>query len=251
MSAKRDRTESLLTAEMLKKRYFHGITIQDEEGNDLPDEIYTDAIQQAISWLEIELEIDISPTSRTERYDLHSVDYQNWSYLKLRQYPVISIEKIRALFPGNNELIEFPSDWIRLYPDSGEVSLVPVAGSISEYFITSSGVLPHVMLSKYVPQFFEVEYTTGFPNDEIPFIINKIIGLKAAIDIFDVAGDLIVGAGIANYSISVDGLSQSVGTTSSATNAGYGARITSYNKQIKELLPRLKKYYKGIPFFVS
>jgi hypothetical protein len=34
-----------------------------------------------------------------------------------------------------------------------------------------------------------------------------------------------------------------VNTTSSATNAGFGARIIEYQKEIKQLLPNLRRYY--------
>lgn len=251
MSAKLGKTESIITVSELKKRYFHGVKILDEDNNELEDDVYEDAINQAISWLEHELEIDLTPTDRTERYDLRSIDYTNWSYIRLRQFPVLRIDSFKALFPGNQQLIEFPPEWVRLYNETGEVSLVPTAGTISQYFITSSGVLPHLIGSAHVPQFFEIKYITGFDYDSIPYIINKAIGLRAAIDIFDIAGDLIVGAGIANYSLGVDGLSQSVGTTSSATNAGYGARILSYGKQLEKIMKRLNKYYKGVGFFVA
>ena len=64
----------------------------------------------------------------------------------------------------------------------------------------------------------------------------------------NIAGDLIAGAGIATQSISIDGLSQSVGTTSSATNSGYGARVIQFNKELKELMTTLRAKYKIIGF---
>jgi hypothetical protein len=78
---------------------------------------------------------------------------------------------------------------------------------------------------------------------EVPRDIMQAIGWLASMLPLDTAGDLIAGAGIANYSVSLDGYSESVGTTSSATNAGYGARILSYQKQLKDALPRLRARY--------
>ena len=75
--------------------------------------------------------------------------------------------------------------------------------------------------------------------------------MKAAMRVLDVAGDLIAGAGIANKSLSIDGLSQSIGTTSSATNAGYGARILSYKSELKERMGNLKNYYSAIRMVVA
>jgi hypothetical protein len=73
----------------------------------------------------------------------------------------------------------------------------------------------------------------------------------ASLGPFHVFGDLIGGAGIANVSLSMDGLSQTIGTTSSATNAGYGARIINYLKQLKEQIPLLRRYYKGLRMVVA
>ena len=67
---------------------------------------------------------------------------------------------------------------------------------------------------------------------------------------FNIAGDLILGAGIARQSLSIDGLAQQIDSTSSATNSGYGARIINYNKEIKETLERLQGTYKRINFTV-
>jgi hypothetical protein len=33
---------------------------------------------------------------------------------------------------------------------------------------------------------------------------------------------------------------------SSATNAGFGARLTQYQKELKEVVPKLTQYYKGL-----
>lgn len=246
-----NRTESLLTVAEFKKRYFHGVQILDGDGNELPDDAYGTYINQAISWLELELDIDIIPTPRVERKDFLRVDYNNWAYLRLNHYPVIEVTEWKAQYPNNENLLIYPKEWYRLYKETGELQLVPTGGSVSNFFINGNGgYLPHMFSVNHVPQMFEITYTSGFEHDSIPYLLNKLIGMKAAIDAFNIAGDLITGAGIAGYSLSVDGLSQSVDTTSSATNAGYGARIIQYEKQIKNDLKTARKYFKGINFGV-
>lgn len=86
---------------------------------------------------------------------------------------------------------------------------------------------------------------------DIPRDILDAMGKRAAIGVLDVAGDLIAGAGIANKSTGLDGVSQSVGTTSSATNAGYGARIIHYEQQLKRDMPRLRAKYQGVRLGVA
>ena len=58
-------------------------------------------------------------------------------------------------------------------------------------------------------------------------------------------------AGIANQSVSIDGLSQSVGTTQSAMFGGASARIESYAKDLDErILPMLRARLGGIRMVV-
>ncbi len=76
-----------------------------------------------------------------------------------------------------------------------------------------------------------------------PALVKAILMIASMLPL-DIAGDLIAGAGIAQQLISVDGLSQQIQTTSSATNAGYGARILSFQNQLKVLLPALRSQYR-------
>ena len=84
----------------------------------------------------------------------------------------------------------------------------------------------------------------------VPADIKHVIGLKAGLLPLDIAGDLIAGAGVANYSIGADGVHQSLGTTSSATNSGYGARRLAFERELKSLLPALRAKYKTMNFGV-
>jgi len=81
--------------------------------------------------------------------------------------------------------------------------------------------------------------------DRLPADIKAAIGYKAALLPLDVAGDLIAGAGIASKSTSMDGLSQSVNTTSSSTNSGFGARVLQFEREMKALLPAIRARYTG------
>jgi len=79
--------------------------------------------------------------------------------------------------------------------------------------------------------------------------LTQAVLLTAAMMPLDVAGDLIVGAGIASYSVSMDGISENVNTTSSATNSGYGARVIQFQKELKSLIPALRAKYSRIKMF--
>lgn len=243
----RDRFESLMTAELLKQRFLLGINLTLDDGSPYPPEFFEYCINSAISILEHDLDIFITPVEMKKvPFDYRSPNYYNWNFIQLDHYPVISIDKWRVIFPAGTTLFEYPLSWIRSDLDKGILQLFPDQGSIPQWMV-NSGFMPW-LASGYsmIPHFYELDYTAGFPNDKIPYAINEAIGIIASILPLDTAGDLIAGAGIANFSISMDGLSQSVGTTSSATNSGYGARILSYQGRLKNTMKVLRDYYKGI-----
>lgn len=86
---------------------------------------------------------------------------------------------------------------------------------------------------------------------KVPSDVLHLVGMYAALFPLNTAGDLIAGAGIAQRSFSMDGLSSSVSTTASATNAGYGARILQYTDEIKRLLPLVRRAYHGVSMRVG
>lgn len=79
-----------------------------------------------------------------------------------------------------------------------------------------------------------------------PSAILDAAGLLSAMLPLDTAGDLIIGAGISNLSLSMDGISQSIGTTAGVENSGYGARIIQYKKRLDTLMAALKADYKNV-----
>ena len=242
-------TANIMTISDLKQIYLFGLDLTDNGGNPFPDIVFEWGIRQAIGYIERYLDVLIRPTVFTDqRYDYYRGDYVNWTIIDLREAPVISVEKVAVTWPSNTVVIEFPADWIQLRPDSGQVNIVPTSGTLSQVLLTGGGsFLPLLATGNdFVPNILAVDYTAGFAEGQVPIEIRDVIGKYASLAPLNIAGDLIVGAGIASKSIGIDGLSQTINTTSSATNAGYGARITQYLKELKESLPMLRRYYKGI-----
>lgn len=239
----------VLTISELKDIFLFGLDLTDDAGNPFPDVMFEWGIRSSIAFWERRLDIRIKQTVFTgERYDYYRGDYLNWTVIKLRESPVVSVEGVRVTWPSNTTVIEFPSDWIQLRPDVGQVNIVPTSGTLSQVLLTAGGsFLPLVASGRdFVPNILEVDFTAGFETGEVPQDIRDAVAKLAAFAPLNVAGDLIVGAGIASKSISIDGLSQSINTTSSATNAGYGARLVQYEKELKRVTPVLERYYKGI-----
>jgi len=239
----------VLSVAQLKQRYLFGIDLTNDAGEPMPDKVFEHYILTGIEYLEHELDIPILPTSFLgEKHDYYRNDYQAFTIVQLENYPLISVEDFNVDYPSGQNVINFPDEWLRLDKTHGLVRIVPTAGTLSQILIGQGGsYLPMIYSGMdYLPDLFSIDYTAGFEDCQIPQNLLDIIGKTASLGPFNIFGDLIAGAGIATLSVSIDGLSQNVGTTSSATNAGFGARLINYQKEIKASIPVLRRYYKGI-----
>lgn len=243
----------VISVDELKTNYLFGLDLTDDAGNPYPDTLYEFFIKSALSWLEHRLDIPIAvKTLVGEAHDYFREDYNKYIWMKLKESPVISVEEVRMVLPGEQVVQTFEDDWIHIQKDSGQLQLVPGTGTAGSILLGAGGAYIPLIYgnNRFIPDAFRVDYTAGFEPGQVPPLITDLIGKKASFGPLNIAGDLLGGAGIASQSISIDGLSQSFNTTSSATNAGYGARLLQYGKEIKELLPMLERYYKGLKFSV-
>ncbi len=175
-------------------------------------------------------------------------EYFKYIHLQTDKYPVIAIDKIRLVLPTDNEVIEYPAEWIFLQDFSGQIDIVPGNGQISVVTLGQTGAwLPLIYgWTDFIPQVFRIDYRAGF--DCVPENIVDFIGMLASFGPLNVAGDLILGAGIASQQISIDQIQTAISSTQSATNAGYGARLVTYARKLREMRPEIRRYWKGVRF---
>lgn len=239
----------IISVSELKTNYLFGVDLTNDQGVEYPDSLYEWYIKSAVSWVEHRLDLPLRPKSITaERHDFYPMDYQNFIYLKLREYPVLEVSQVQMILPGETVAQDFDSDWFQLRRDSGVLHIVPGTGSSSTILFGGGGSwLPFAKnANRFIPDVFRVTYTAGFEAGQLPYDIRDIVGKTASLGPLNIAGDLLGGAGIASQSLGIDGLSQSFSTTSSATNSGYGARVGIYTREIKTQLPIIRSYYKGM-----
>lgn len=244
----------LIDAAWVKEKFLFGVNLQDDNGNEMSDALVNFYIRSAQQYVARELDVLLFETEIVEEaHDYMLRDYDSFSFIQLFRRPVQSVSKVILEFPFSSNRIEFHEDWFRVDSISGQLNLLPTMGSLTSVFISGGGAfLPWLSSTRdYLPCTFRVSYKAGFGKDEVPEDFLEVMGMRAAMGPLNIAGDLIAGAGIANKSISLDGLSQSIGTTSSATNAGYGARIIQYHKEIESFLSRLRPYYAGLRMAVA
>lgn len=245
----------LISVEEIKQRYLFGIDLTDTDGNEMPKNYYEHNIRMAQAWLEKEIPgIMLCPKEiKSESHDYHLADYQSYCGIKLYRQPVIDVSEVAIQLPLSANRVVFDPSWYRTESVNGFINLLPTQGTFSSMLLSQGGSFLPLLYSgmPYVPHLFKITYTAGFKKGEVPANILEIIGLKAAMGPLNVFGDLVAGAGIASKSISLDGLSQSVATTSSATNSGYTARVVQYQKQLKDMLEDLAMQYTGIQMSVG
>ena len=263
----------------LIQEYLFGINLT-ANGCPFPDALFENAIRAATAIVERDIGIAVMPIEfyagddgdyaavermsnqkdalgrfGAERHDFLGRDA--WSTFRVNFRPLRGKpSQARMFFRGSSRpVFTFTADWISVKDaNSGRVTLMaPVNSALS--VVTPAPYTQLALAARYgmrqVPDYLLVDYKAGFDKGCVPRDIRHVIAMIASTIVLDQAGDLILAtAGIANYSLSLGGLSQSVGTTSSATNAGYGARILSYKNQMKALVPQIRAQYAGLSLTV-
>ena len=235
------------TTEELTQNFLFGIDLSDSKGNPFPKALIISYINSAIAYAESLFDICLSRQEvESEPHDYERSDYTNWGYVQLWKRPILEVKALRLMY-GTRPAWEVPLDWLKIDKNQGKVQMFPSSGSVTSMIIGASGAIYGLYNSwDYAPQMWEVDYVAGMDSNNLPAHLKELIYKKAVIGILQVWGDLILGAGIASSSISIDGLSQSIGTTQSAMYGGASARCEEYRKDIEALIPVLRQKYGGI-----
>ncbi len=273
LPGEQDAALDIVSIDDLKTNFLFGIDLTDDTGQPYPDSLYVAFIKGAVAWLERRLDVTIKRTTiLEERHDFYVDDFDKFVFLKTFKAPVISVESISMVLPGSGAGNDFSKDWISFQRHSGQIQLIPGPGASGITMLGQNSLWWPLFHggAKFVPDVFRIAYTAGFgypppgsvgwaagsepdsvsypdvDSDRVPADVSELVGKIASFGPLNIAGDLLGGAGIASQSIGIDGLSQSFNTTSSATSSGYGSRLIQYSKEIKEKLPVMEKYYRGL-----
>lgn len=261
----------VLSPSALRSRYLFGVDLTDDAGNDLPDEALAFYIESAVDQAEQILDLPITPKFAEERYDFIRQEYAPFAFVQLDQYPVLEVERFRVLSVGGAPNVgwEIPTDWLSIMLHRGQVHVVPLYGGTDALSTIGASRTPMLLSSaggmygsqwvglmrgwaNYVPGLFSITYRAGFGPENgyprgVPKNIVDFVGMLAAFGPLNIAGDMILGAGIARQVINLDAISTEIGSTASATNAGYGARLLTYGKKLGGMQQDIRRYFKGIP----
>ena len=212
----------------------------------LKDETIQSFIHKAVSEIEHETKLYISPvTINRERINYSWNDfYYAFGWLQLSCRPILEVQQLEVSIPSasdNENLVPWPTQWLKTYREFGTIQLVPLTGSGS-ILITqvSTGVSFPVRLfsADSFPQFWAVTYRSGFEVDQIPYAITQLIEVTAAIKILSLLSPVIFPYN--SYSIGLDSLSQSVSTPGPQW---FSARLQQLTQERDKLLDSVKSFY--------
>jgi hypothetical protein len=161
----------------------------------------------------------------------------------MRHRPIASIESLLVM-PSNQEpVFSVPLEWIDVgYLHEGQICLIPLTialktGTVIPLTSSPGGA---TMLSvfgnkQWISSFWQVQYTTGFPNGLVPRVVNQFIGIISAMEILSALAATYARSN--STSLSIDGLSQSIGTPGSDI---FTVRLTQLAEKRKWVRSRLQ-----------
>lgn len=244
-------TSLLITPKQLRETYLFGIDIKDRQGNQISDDALRLYIQAAQDELERYLDIRFHKQLITEDQQFMAEEWIKWGYVRTT-YPIRCMIRMTG-YLNTTRQTEIPTEWLKNRETSdGEtfhrnVYVVP-AGEATQVMhnVMFVGIIPNLgyINSQMVPYYWNVAYITGF--DKIPSDVFNVVGLMASVNAFFIAGDLIFQPGVSGFSLSIDGLSQSL-----QSGQKFNDRIRGYVEDIKRQTINLKDRYTGIRLSVA
>ena len=242
--------EPLLTPELLKSRHLLGVSLATAKdpvtgkATIITDDILRDIIDGAVAQAESDLKIDIFPVKRREKHPFDLNLYSSFGYFQLSHRPATSMDKLSVTPSNGLDVYVVPNEWVETsYLTRGQINIVPLTVAfVQGTYIPqqSSGGAAYLQIlgnKPWIPAWWQVEYTSGFPNGMLPRILNEYIGSRAAIEVLS---QLALSFARANsQSLSIDGLGQSVSTPGPQIFKGrideLEEKITKITKKVKAL----------------
>jgi hypothetical protein len=258
ISASWTRMGPLVEPRTLRAIYLQGLRlISPETRQEVGDEVLEQFIKDSVTTTEAEFDgsIYIGPTQLNERYAFDHNEFMSLGYFSLRQRPVSSVEQLQVVTANGQQIWLVSNDWIDPgYMAKGLIYIIPI--NVANATAASSantqggvGVGGAAFLAMmglkgpWVPAYWSITYTVGFPDMRLPGPINQLIAVNACIELL---GQLAASnAKHQSHSLGIDGLSQS------ASHAGpqlYSTRIEQLEKKKAKLIKSIKNYY-GMTWF--
>lgn len=252
------RVEPLVKPDQVTSRYLFGVPLVSATMDPITKmravmtpEVIQDIIQGAVSRVELDTGLDIFPVQRQEKHGFDRQLYDSFGYMRTHHQPIASVEKLSVTPSNQVDVYNVPLDWLEagnFY--RGQVNIVPLTiafqggGFVPSQSAGGAAFLSILGAKNWIPAYWQLVYTTGFPDGRIPRMLNDLISIYAAIDILGMLGATNRNA---SHSLGIDGMSQSI---SSAGPEVYASRIQKLEEQRVAMLNKMKAK-SGKKFLVS
>ena len=271
------RFKPMIDAEGMRKRSLFGIPLKSSFTNEeVTDEQIQSYIDEAISEIEHQLDITITPEEYCDRYDYNrELWHQSYAYIKLRHPNVLRVTAFQLTFtngeteatytdpngntvytdgsptetdPGeqfgkaNNVIVDIPKEFLHVNPQEGTVQLVPAFGrNLSGFIVSALTGTQYWALANSLGNFpgaVRIKYEAGFEEGRIPAMIVGLVETVAAYRLLSVLGPILFPHN--SVGISIDGVSQS---TSTPGPAFLNQRLNELEKIKEQLMDTARGYY--------
>jgi hypothetical protein len=203
-------------------------------------------IIEAVSIVELESGIDLFPKQYIEKHAFDKAEYDSMGYIQIRHRPISSIESM-TVTPSNEQTVyTIPNEWIDVgYLRQGQINLIPLTIALKTGTVvpltTSAGGATFLSIfgnRSWIASFFEIKFSSGFPNGKLPRIVNQLIGVVAAMEILSLLAT--TNSRSTSSSLSFDGISQSVSTPGPEV---YLQRLKELGEKRRWLLKKLQRWF--------
>jgi hypothetical protein len=184
-------------------------------------------------------------------YDFNRKAFNDFIFIKLRYRPVIEIKKVEFRDPTGN-LIANINTWKKVNYKMGSIEFFPHTGALMSLPMFSGSSFfnsPVRYLYDGYPDAYFIDYDAGFKTVEHLHAQWKeifiVVGKLAAVNLLADYGDGKTAA-VASSSLGLDGISESLSTTLSATSAAFQARQEGFIRDLKYFYKNNKNKYGGL-----
>lgn len=232
-------------------------------GKEYPDSFYNLIIDRSVAQAEKIFDVAILPRLQVDKLDYHRNDFNAFSYLQTNYRPILNIKDLR-LYYNNQNIMKIPDEWVKVTNRSGQIQVSPsvlmqglnttINPTLYPILNTPYGMTPSpYQQAEFAPQMLGVTYVAGMMPRDGKRGLNRdymmqpdmlaYIAKLAAIEILERFGRAAVGAGIASYNVSVDGISTGVDSTNSAEHSATSGEIINLQNDMKPIEKSLKEFY--------
>jgi hypothetical protein len=179
-------------------------------------------------------------------YDFDPDKWVNFGFLQLRHFPILSIQRAQLVGPTTVLILNL-LDWQRTNKRNGQLHFYPRNQLIFGPPLGGYGSVLLWQIRRY-PQGLEIDYEAGYENaDKLDSGLRDVIGKWASIKALIMIGGGILPTGQASQNVGLDGLSESISFTQTASTTTFAARIKQYSDDIATWLTKNRYKYSNIP----